>query len=58
MHAKNFCSEILVIFKNNFRPAGTYAAGTYVPMSQSGFPIVEHAFVVLYANEVWQGIKS
>jgi hypothetical protein len=33
MHAKNFCSKFLVIFKNNFRPAGAYA-----PMSQSGFP--------------------
>jgi hypothetical protein len=33
MHAKNFCSECLDIFKNNFRPAGAYA-----PMSQSGFP--------------------
>jgi hypothetical protein len=34
MHAKNFSSKILDIFKNNFRPAGAY-----VPMSQSGFPM-------------------
>jgi hypothetical protein len=33
MHAKNFCSEFLDIFKNDFRPAGVYA-----PMSQCGFP--------------------
>jgi hypothetical protein len=33
MHAKNFCSEFLDIFKNDFRPAGAYA-----PMSQSEFP--------------------
>jgi hypothetical protein len=33
MHTKNFCSEFLDIFKNDFRPAGAYA-----PMSQNGFP--------------------
>jgi hypothetical protein len=33
MHAKNFSSEFLDIFKNDFRSAGAYA-----PMSQSGFP--------------------
>jgi hypothetical protein len=40
MHAKKFFSEFLDIFKNNFRPAGVYA-----PMSQSGFPISQHAFM-------------
>jgi hypothetical protein len=34
MHAKNFCSDFLDIFKNDFRPAGAYA-----PISQSGFPL-------------------
>jgi hypothetical protein len=33
MHAKNFYSEFLDIFKNDFRPADAYA-----PMSQNGFP--------------------
>jgi hypothetical protein len=33
VHAKNFCSEFLDIFKNYFRPAGAYA-----PMSQNEFP--------------------
>jgi hypothetical protein len=32
MHAKNFYSEFLDIFKNNFRSANAYAS-----MSQSGF---------------------
>jgi hypothetical protein len=35
MHAKNFSSEFLDIFKNDFRPVGAYA-----PMSQSGIPHV------------------
>jgi hypothetical protein len=34
MHAKNFCSKFLNIFKNDFRPAVAYA-----PMRQSGFPL-------------------
>jgi hypothetical protein len=33
MHAKNFYSEFLDIFKNDFKPAGAYA-----PMSQNGSP--------------------
>jgi hypothetical protein len=36
MHAKNFFSEFLDIFKNDFRPTGAYA-----PMNQNEFSIVE-----------------
>jgi hypothetical protein len=42
MHAKNFSSEFLDIFKNDFKPAGAYA-----PMSQSGFPVDELLFCLL-----------
>jgi hypothetical protein len=43
MHAKNFCSEFLDIFKNDFRPMGAYA-----PMSQIGFPVIIMFFLVIY----------
>jgi hypothetical protein len=52
MHAKNFCSEFLDIFKNDFRPAGAYA-----PMSQSRFSHLLNLLETSESTTAYQQIK-